>query len=206
MGDHLKSGPKLQMPKTYDLKRDLSELIKGLNDLAENLDVVIEAASIAAASIASGGRLFFCGNGGSAADSQHWAAELTGRFNYSRKAYGAIALTVDTSAITAIGNDFGFDYIFARQLEGLAHPGDVLIAITTSGNSRNVVEAAKSMSIRGGQTIAFSGPSVGEIDIFSNLVIHAKASRTDLIQDIQVFIGHSFCKVVEEILVNIEAE
>jgi D-sedoheptulose 7-phosphate isomerase len=186
----------------YFLQADIAEVIAGLNELSENIVLVEKAAKLVSDSLLNGGIVFFCGNGGSAADSQHWAAELTGRFNYSRQAYRAIALTVDTSALTAIGNDFGFDKVFARQLEGLAREGDVLVGITTSGNSKNVVEAAKSMKSLGGNVIGFSGPAQGALDEYSDIVIRAQASRTDLIQNIQVVIGHSLCKITEQLLVE----
>jgi D-sedoheptulose 7-phosphate isomerase len=191
------------MSDHYALDSDIEKVISGLKELSKNLFIIEEAAKIVAHSLHSGGTVFFCGNGGSAADSQHWAAELTGRFNYSRRAYRALALTVDTSAITAIGNDFGFEKIFARQLEGLAREGDVLVGITTTGNSRNVVEAAKLMKQIGGKVIGFSGAIPGKLDEFSDILIRAQADRTDLVQDIQVVIGHSLCKITEQILVEL---
>lgn len=191
------------MSDPYALDSDIEKVISGLKELSKNLFIIEEAAKLVAQALHKGGTVFFCGNGGSAADSQHWAAELTGRFNYSRPAYRALALTVDTSALTAIGNDFGFEKIFARQLEGLAREGDVLVGISTTGNSKNVVEAAKSMKLIGGKVIGFSGPIPGDIDEFSDILIRAQADRTDLVQDIQVVIGHSLCKITEQILVEL---
>jgi D-sedoheptulose 7-phosphate isomerase len=192
------------MSDLYALDSDIEKVISGLKELSKNLLIIEEAAKIVAHALHNGGTVFFCGNGGSAADSQHWAAELTGRFNFSRRAYRALALTVDTSALTAIGNDFGFEKIFARQLEGLARDGDVLVGITTSGNSKNVVEAAKLMKQIGGKVIGFSGAIPGNLDEFSDILIRAQADRTDLVQDIQVVIGHSLCKITEQILVELE--
>ena len=191
------------MDSSYALESDIEKVISGLKELSKSLVIIEEAAKLVAHVLHGGGTVFFCGNGGSAADSQHWAAELTGRFNYSRRAYRALALTVDTSALTAIGNDFGFEKIFARQLEGLAREGDVLVGITTSGNSKNVVEAAKSMKQIGGKVIGFSGSNPGNLDDYSDILIRAQADRTDLVQDIQVFIGHSLCKITEQILVEL---
>lgn len=190
------------MNRDFNLDADFSELLSNLSVFKNKISKIEESAKIAAEAIHNGGTLFFCGNGGSAADSQHWAAELTGRFLYDRKSISAIALTVDTSAITAIGNDFGFEQIFSRQLLGLAKPNDVLIGITTTGNSRNVVEAAKAMKTVGGKVIAFTGPSQGAIEEHADVTINCPGSRTDLIQDIQVLLGHSFCKVVEQLLVE----
>jgi D-sedoheptulose 7-phosphate isomerase len=186
----------------YDLEEDFIAVSKALEEFRSKIDLVVEAGETAGVILENGGSIFFCGNGGSAADSQHWAAELTGRFLFNRPAIRAVALTVDTSAITAIGNDFGFDEIFARQLEGLARQGDLLIGITTSGNSKNILEAAKKMKSMGGIVILFSGPHGGSIDSFADIVINCPGNRTDLIQDIQILLGHSFCKVVEKYLVN----
>ncbi len=190
------------MNPDYNLDADFSELLVNLSTFKNQISHIQKCGKIASDSLLGGGTLFFCGNGGSAADSQHWAAELTGRFLFERNPIRAVALTVDTSALTAIGNDFGFEHIFSRQILGLAKPNDVLVGITTSGNSRNVVEAAKSMKSVGGKVIAFSGPMHGEIDEFADGVINCPGSRTDLIQDIQVLLGHSFCKVVEQLVVE----
>jgi D-sedoheptulose 7-phosphate isomerase len=186
----------------YDLEEDFFEVSKALEEFRSKIYLVVEAGETAGVVLEKGGAIFFCGNGGSAADSQHWAAELTGRFLFNRPAIRAVALTVDTSAITAIGNDFGFEEIFARQLEGLARQDDLLIGITTSGNSKNILAAAKKMKSMGGKVILFSGPNSGSIDPYADIVINCPGIRTDLIQDIQVLLGHSFCKVVEKYLVN----
>src|SRR3989344_2946247 len=113
-------------------------------------DDVVRATDALATSLKAGGTVFFCGNGGSAADAQHLAAELAGRFSLERPAIAGIALTTNTSSITAIGNDYGYEFIFSRQLEGLGKKGDVLVAITTSGNSKNILEAAKAARIQEG--------------------------------------------------------
>jgi D-sedoheptulose 7-phosphate isomerase len=190
------------MTAEFDLETDFDELLSNLRVFKNQISKIQDCGKMAADALLAGGTIFFCGNGGSAADSQHWAAELTGRFLYERKSISAIALTVDTSAITAIGNDFGFEQIFSRQILGLAKPNDVLIGITTTGNSRNVVEAAKTMKSLGGRVIAFSGPSKGAIEEYADGVINCPGSRTDLIQDLQVLLGHSFCKVVEQLIVE----
>ena len=190
------------MNSAFKLEADFDELLSNLRVFKNQISKIQDCAKMAAEALLGGGTLFFCGNGGSAADSQHWAAELTGRFLYERKSLSAISLTVDTSAITAIGNDFGFEQIFSRQILGLAKPSDVLVGITTTGNSRNVVEAARAMKSIGGKVIAFSGPSSGAIEEYTDGVINCPGSRTDLIQDVQVLLGHSFCKIVEQIVVD----
>jgi D-sedoheptulose 7-phosphate isomerase len=190
------------MVDQFSLQSDIKAVIAGLTQLSNEIPGIEKAALLIAKSLRAGGSVFFCGNGGSAADSQHRAAELTGRFNFNRPSYKAIALTVDTSALTAIGNDFGFDQIFSRQLQGLACEGDVLIGITTSGNSKNVVEAAREMKKIGGYVIGFSGPNEANIDDYADILIRAVANRTDLIQNIQVVIGHSLCKAIEQLLVD----
>jgi D-sedoheptulose 7-phosphate isomerase len=193
------------MSDKYGLQEDIDTVISGLTELSKNVRSIESAAKLIADSLSHGGCVYFCGNGGSAADSQHWAAELTGRFNFSRRSYRAIALTVDTSALTAISNDFGFENVFSRQVEGLARENDVLVGITTTGNSKNVVEAAKAMKLIGGQVIGFSGPKAGALDEYADILIRAQANRTDLVQDIQVVIGHSICKITEQILVELES-
>jgi D-sedoheptulose 7-phosphate isomerase len=193
------------MNDKHGLQEDIAIVISGLTELSKNVGFIENAAKLIADSLSKGGCVYFCGNGGSAADSQHWAAELTGRFNFSRRAYRAIALTVDTSALTAISNDFGFENVFSRQVEGLARKNDVLVGITTTGNSKNVVEAAKAMKLIGGHVIGFSGPKIGALDEYADILIRAQASRTDLVQDIQVVIGHSICKITEQILVELES-
>lgn len=193
------------MEDKYGLQEDIQIVISGLTELSKNVGFIENSAKLIAESLSEGGCVYFCGNGGSAADSQHWAAELTGRFNFSRRAYRALALTVDTSALTAISNDFGFENVFSRQVEGLARKNDVLVGITTTGNSKNVVEAAKAMKSIGGHVIGFSGPKAGALDEYADILIRAQANRTDLVQDIQVVIGHSICKITEQLLVELES-
>ena len=131
--------------------------------LKKNLPQIISAAESIISAFKSGHKLFFCGNGGSAADSQHIAAEFVGRFQKERKAWPAIALTTDTSALTALGNDYTFDIVFSRQLQALGQKGDVLIAISTSGNSKNVLEAVKQAKAMGITTIGVTGGKGGQL-------------------------------------------
>ncbi|OGT19797.1 MAG: phosphoheptose isomerase [Gammaproteobacteria bacterium RBG_16_57_12] len=142
-------------------------------------------------------RVFVCGNGGSAADAQHFAAELTGRFEKDRPGLPAISLTTDTSAITSIGNDFGFDAIFSRQLGALAQPGDVLLAISTSGNSPNVLRAVEYARLHGIRTIGLFGRDGGKMLALVDVALNIPVLRTARIQEMHIFILHMLCEALE---------
>ncbi|NJO67516.1 MAG: SIS domain-containing protein [Rhodospirillales bacterium] len=163
-------------------------------------DDVARAIEIVLAAMRAGGKAIFCGNGGSAADSQHLSAELVGRYLVDRDPLPALALSVDTSALTAIGNDYGFDQVFARQLRGVGRAGDVLIAMSTSGNSRNVIaaiEAAQHMRIA---TIGFTGAGGGAVADRCDLAIRVPATQTNHVQELHIAIGHYLCGRVESAL------
>ncbi|MEW6765585.1 MAG: D-sedoheptulose 7-phosphate isomerase [Pseudomonadota bacterium] len=145
-----------------------------------------------------GGRIFICGNGGSAADAQHIAAELVGRFAHPRRGLPAIALTTDTSALTSIGNDFGFDHVFARQVEALAREGDILIGISTSGNSRNVIEAVTVARGHGVVTIGLLGGAGGELKDKVDHALIVPSPDTPRIQECHILIGHIWCAMIDE--------
>jgi D-sedoheptulose 7-phosphate isomerase len=147
--------------------------------------------------IKSGGKILICGNGGSAADSQHIAAEIVGRFKKERKGLPAIALTTDTSILTSVGNDYGYDYIFARQVEALCTPKDVLIGITTSGNSANVVRAIEAANEVGASTIGLTGGTGGKLNALCEYNIIVPANVTARIQEAHIFIGHCLCEILE---------
>jgi D-sedoheptulose 7-phosphate isomerase len=168
--------------------------------LKKNLPCIISAAELIIGALKSGHKLFFCGNGGSAADSQHIAAEFVGRFQKERKAWPAIALTTDSSALTALGNDYTFDIVFSRPLQALGQKGDVLIAISTSGNSKNVLEAVKQAKLMGINTIAVTGGKGGQLAGLCNIVIIAASSKTARIQESHLVILHSLCELVENSL------
>ncbi len=155
--------------------------------------------------IEAGGKIFFFGNGGSAADSQHLATELSVRYKTDRKPIAAIALTTDTSAITAGGNDMGFDKIFSRQLEALAKPEDLAIGISTSGNSANVIEAFKSARTIGVKTVAFTGETGGKLPEYSDLMIKIPSQTTARIQEMHITIGQMLCGALELKLGLVEA-
>lgn len=151
-------------------------------------------------SIRKGGKILFCGNGGSAADSQHLAAELVVRLrgSFERPAIPAIALTVDTSILTACGNDYGFDYVFARQVEAIARPEDVLIGISTSGNSKNVILAIESARRIGTKVIGMLGGSGGKMVGMCDETFIAPSSVTARIQEVHILVGHLWCEIIEE--------
>ncbi|MET4142708.1 D-sedoheptulose 7-phosphate isomerase [Pedobacter sp. UYP1] len=149
--------------------------------------------------VMAGGKVLIAGNGGSAADAQHIAAELTGRYVKDRKALPAIALTVDTSALTAISNDYGFERVFARQVEAFARPGDLFIAISTSGNSPNIIQALHTARELGCKIIGLSGRDGGQMNNLCDLNIIIPDNVTARIQEMHILIGHIFCKAVDNL-------
>ena len=159
---------------------------------------VSNAIDLIYSSLAAGGELFTAGNGGSAADAQHIAAELTGRFRRERQALRAMALHANTSAWTAIGNDYGYEYVFARELSAHARPGDVLLAISTSGNSRNIlraIEAARRLRV---SVIGLTGEAGGEMRAACDLCLCVPSQSTARIQEMHITIGHAICELLEE--------
>ena len=173
-----------------------------LND-THLIDTIERAATVVVTAIKNGNKVIFCGNGGSAADSQHLAAELIGKFYFNRRSLPAVSLTVNTSMITAIGNDFGFNKVFARQLEGIGKAGDVLIGLSTSGNSENVVEAFRLAKEIGISTIAFTGESGGILRNLADILINVPSNDTPRIQEAHIMVGHIICELVEkEFVVN----
>ncbi len=144
-----------------------------------------------------GGQIYICGNGGSAADSQHFAAELVGRFETERRGYPAIALSTDTSALTSIGNDYGFDHIYSRQLEALAKPGELLIAISTSGNSANIVEAVEYARRYNIQTVGLLGRDGGRLASLVDVPLTIGADSTARIQEAHIVILHMLCAAID---------
>lgn len=163
----------------------------------ENADLVVEAARSLAICIARGGKLLFCGNGGSAADAQHLAAEFVNRFVLDRPPLPAIALTTDTSALTAIGNDFGFDQVFSKQVHALGQPGDILVGISSSGNSENVIKAMQVARENGVVTMGFTGRNGGKMAALSDILINVPDESTALVQEIHIAVGHLLCGLVD---------
>jgi D-sedoheptulose 7-phosphate isomerase len=162
--------------------------------------VIQQAAGLVVAALAHGRKLMLCGNGGSAADSQHIAAELTGRFLKDRRPLAAIALSTDTSALTSIANDYGFDEVFARQVMALGSKGDCLLAISTSGNSRNVLRAAEVARTAGVRVIGLLGRDGGALRALCDVAIVIPSTTTARIQEAHIFVGHTLCAMVEEAL------
>lgn len=152
---------------------------------------------VSTACIESGGKIFFFGNGGSAADAQHLATELTARYKKDRKAIASIALTTDTSALTAIGNDYGYDYVFARQIEALGKPGDIAIGITTSGNSPNVVRAFEECRKQGIVTVGFTGATGGKLKPLCDILLNVPSTTTARIQEMHITLGQMLCGALE---------
>lgn len=150
----------------------------------------------------TGGKVVLCGNGGSAADAQHIACELVGQFELRRQAFPAIALTTNTSTLTAVANDYGYDAIFSRQIEALVNEKDVVIGISTSGNSPNIVEAMKAAKIKGAKTIGLTGGNGGKLAEVADLVLIVPSNTTSRIQEAHITIGHIICELVEKELAS----
>lgn len=176
----------------------LTELAAVAHRTAEQLAPAIgEAAGMVRRTLEGGGTLFFCGNGGSAADAQHMATEYVVRYMKNRRAYPAIALTTDTSLLTAAGNDLGFDVVFARQVEALCRPGDLLIIHSTSGNSPNVLEAAKAAKAKGVPVLSLLAKDGGKLAEMSDLALIVPTDRTDRAQELHLCIQHMLCESVD---------
>ena len=181
---------------TAHVVRVLREASAAHERMAANVAPVVTVAGAIAAALRQGRSVLVFGNGGSAADAQHFAAELVGRYEHERKAWPAIALTTDTSALTAIGNDYGFDRVFARQVEALGKSGDVAIAITTSGNSPNVLRALEAANGRGLTTVALTGRG-GEAGKIAAHHIAVAEDRTARVQEVHATLLHVICELVE---------
>jgi D-sedoheptulose 7-phosphate isomerase len=178
--------------------RDLATLANRVADeLGPQLDVAL---GLVEDTVRAGGTLFFCGNGGSAADAQHMATEYVVRYMRNRRAYPAIALTTDTSLLTAAGNDLGFEHVFARQIEALAKPGDLLIIHSTSGASPNVLCAAEAARNRGVPVLAFSARDGGQLRELADHSVIIPTERTDRAQELHLCIEHIICDIVERSL------
>lgn len=167
-------------------------------------DLVAQAALQIVKSLRAGGKVLFFGNGGSAADAQHLAAEFTGRYLKERRALPALALHGNSSAVTAIGNDYGFDLVFARQMEALGKEGDVAVGISTSGNSRNVLRALEAAKSKGLYTVALTGASGGSMKNVADCTLCIPSEETPRIQECHILTGHIICEIAEEMLFESE--
>jgi len=183
--------------------RELEESANIKTMMAQNLpEIIAEAAQIILNGYKAGGKVLLIGNGGSAADAQHIAAELIGRFKLERKGLPAIALTTNTSTLTALANDYTYDTVFSRQLEALANDKDVLIAITTSGSSPNILKAAEMAHSKGVIVIGLTGENGGKLKDMADLTIVVPSDNTARIQEAHITIGHIICHLVEKGLFN----
>ncbi len=168
--------------------------------LAECVGTIEKIGSLLSGALKAGNKVLFCGNGGSAADSQHIAAELVGRFCKERAALPAIALTTDSSILTCLGNDYGYEHVFRRQVEALGQSGDVLVGITTSGNSANVLAAVVAARAKGMKTVAFTGHGGGKIVSCVDLALVIPSDNTQRIQESHIMVGHIVCSIIETTL------
>jgi D-sedoheptulose 7-phosphate isomerase len=183
-----------------DLKaqlRDSADAIAACSALLPTLEYAAEACI---AALRSGGTIAFCGNGGSASQAQHFAAELVGRFRRERHAFSAIAFTTDSSILTAIGNDYGFDQVFSRQVDGLLRPGDVLIGLSTSGGAANVCLAAEAAHSAAVTVLGFTGRDGGRLAPLCDLELRVAAQETARIQECHLVLGHLLCDLIEAAL------
>ena len=180
------------------IKHEFSEHLKVSKKTMESIGKPIEiAAKLCIDSLKNGNKILMFGNGGSAADAQHIAAELVGRYKTERKGLSAIALTTDTSAITSVANDYGYLHVFDRQVEALANEGDVLIGISTGGGSSNVISALRLANDLGCKTIGFSGRDGGDFNTLCDVNLIAIAEDTPRIQEMHILFGHTLCHLIE---------
>ena len=179
--------------KSIETKRNILENENILSKIRDVSLVIVD-------SLKNGGKVLICGNGGSAADSQHIAAELVGRLSFDRPGLPAMALTVDSSILTAVGNDYGYEMVFSRQVQACAQKGDVLIGISSSGNSKNVVNAILEAKEKGVFTVGFTGEKDGLISANADITIKIPSAETPIIQESHIMAGHIICAMVEKMM------
>lgn len=187
---------------TNEIKIHIQTAQKAIDTLSPTL---LDIAKTIIKALQNNKKILICGNGGSAADSQHFAAELTGRYKRERKGLCAIALSTDTSALTAIGNDYGYEYVFSRQVEALAMQGDVVIGISTSGNSQNIINALEVANGLGCITISLSGKDGGIVKNLCDYSLIAPSDDTPRIQEIHILCIHILCELIEENFANTQS-
>jgi D-sedoheptulose 7-phosphate isomerase len=193
--DDLNSG---MMDKVKDIIESSINVKQAILQNEELLSTVKAIVDVITTSLRNNGRIYFCGNGGSAADAQHLAAEFSGRFYTDRKALPAEALHTNTSYLTAVANDYSFDVVYARLIEGIGFNGDVLVGLSTSGNSANIVKAFEVAREKGIITIGFTGLSGGTMKSLSDYLVNIPSTDTPRIQESHIMIGHIICQLVEE--------
>jgi D-sedoheptulose 7-phosphate isomerase len=184
------------------LRSSLREHLDAIQSLLDSkLDEIEKAGLLICETLRVGNKILICGNGGSAADAQHIAAELVGRYEQERRSFPAIALTTDTSALTAVSNDYGYEQVFARQVLGLAVAGDLLISISTSGNSPNVIKAAEQAKALGCKVIGLTGCTGEPLATHCDMAIVVPSNRTSRVQEAHITIGHLWCEMVDRLAV-----
>jgi D-sedoheptulose 7-phosphate isomerase len=188
-------------PIAVHLKQSLQALERAMQDAAL-LSTARKIAAVIIAALRAGNKLLSIGNGGSAADAQHIAAEIVGRYKQDRPAYAAVALTTDTSALTAIANDYGFEKVFARQVEGLGRRGDVLLALSTSGRSPNILAALRTARERGLVTIGFTGSKGEALGTHCDHLLVAPTDDTPVVQQIHLVLAHGICEEIEQTMMR----
>lgn len=187
----------------YDpIKEEFRKIAQGFIALQDVADVIHSAIDLCIHALKNGNKILFCGNGGSAADAQHLAAELVGRYKLNRRAFPGLALTVDSSILTAVANDFGYDTVFSRQVEGLGKSGDILYAISTSGNSKSVLLAMEQARSMGIHVIALTGAGGGKMKDLATVAICVPATAPNTIQEMHIAIGHLICDYIEKALIK----
>ena len=163
----------------------------------DRIHTIKECSLVITNAFKNGNKVLFCGNGGSAADAQHLAAEFSGRFYKDRDALPAEALHCNTSYLTAVANDYSYDVIYSRMIKGIGHTGDVIVGLSTSGNSKNIIEAFKTAKLKGMITIGFTGDTGGEMKNYSDYLINVPSNDTPRIQESHIMVGHIICELVE---------
>jgi D-sedoheptulose 7-phosphate isomerase len=190
----------MEMPVKIAIASEFSKALDNFEAMSRDESLSAQISSVVDLSVAaleSGRVLYFAGNGGSAADAQHWAGELVSRFYYDRPGLAAVALTTDTSILTAIGNDYGYDYVFARQIEALGRAGDVFFAISTSGRSKNILRAIAAAKSRGLSVVGFTGEGGGDMAGLCDICMQVPSRETPRIQEGHEFLGHMVCALIE---------
>ena len=191
-----------EMNKNSEILKLIDESIQNILECKKMINEINQVKDIIITRLKNGNKIILFGNGGSAADCQHMAAELIGRFLIKRKSLPAISLTTDTSILTAVGNDFGFDQIFSRQCESLVSKGDVIIAISTSGNSINVINGINTAKEKGAVIVSLTGNNEGKLDDISDIILKMPTEHTPYIQECHRIIIHILCNLVEKELIN----
>jgi D-sedoheptulose 7-phosphate isomerase len=186
------------MEKIRDIIQASIETKQQVLENDELLKIIETVVEVIVTAFKNGNRVYFCGNGGSAADAQHLAAEFSGRFYKERKALPAEALHCNTSYLTAVGNDYGFDLVYSRIIEGIGEKGDILIGLSTSGNSANIVKAFEAAKEKGMISVALTGISGGQLKSVSDYLINIPSADTPRIQESHIMVGHIICQLVEE--------